>query len=179
MHTSITVNWWALALRGLAALVLGILCFALTGMALSLLVALFAAYLLIDGLFALFAAVRGRSWFLGLEGLFGIAAGIIAFLLPGLTALVLALLIAVWAILTGIVEIYASFHLRKVIRNEWMLGLGGVLSIIFGLLMAIFPGAGLVTIIYLIGAYAILWGVMLLILALTLRGSRGVLRVTS
>ena len=178
MHSSITVNWWALALRAVAALVLGILCFVLTGIALALLVVLFAAYLLVDGVFALIAAFRGRSWFLGLEGLLGIVAGIVAFVLPGLTALVLALIIATWAILTGILEIYASFHLRKVIRNEWMLGLGGVLSIIFGLLMAIFPGAGLATIVYLIGAYAILWGVMLLILALTLRGSRGVLMVT-
>src|ERR1051325_6550487 len=100
MHSSITVNWWAVALRGLAALVLGLLCFVLTGMALALLVALFAAYLLIDGVFALIAAFRGRSWFLGLEGLLGVAAGIIAFLLPGLTALVLAYIIAAWAILT-------------------------------------------------------------------------------
>ena len=172
MNTSITVNWGALALRGVAALILGIACFVLTGAALVVLIALFAVYLLLDGGFALAAGVRSKSWFMSAEGVVGILAGATIFIYPGLTALILAYLIAVWAVVTGILEISAAFRLRRIIANEWSLALGGILSILFGVLIAIFPGAGLVTIVYLIGAYAILAGILLLVLALTLRSHR-------
>lgn len=178
MDSRITSNWWALGLRGLAAILLGIACFALTGMALVVLIALFAAYLIVDGIFALAAGARSRSWWLGLEGVVGIVAGGLATFFPGLTAVALAILIAAWALVTGVFEIAAAIAIRRVVRNEWMLAVGGVLSIVFGLLMAIFPGAGLVAIIWLIGAYAIVWGVLLIALAFRLR-SHGAPRMVS
>jgi uncharacterized membrane protein HdeD (DUF308 family) len=172
VDSRIAANWWAIAVRGLVAVLFGIVCLFLTGATLVVLIAFLAAYLLIDGVFAIVAGARSGSWLLGLEGALGIVAGALAFFYPGITALVLALLIAAWAIVTGIVEIAAAIGLRRVISNEWVLIVGGVLSIVFGVLIAVFPGAGLVAIIWLIGIYAILWGAVLLGLALRLRGRR-------
>ena len=172
MDSRITANWWAVALRGLIAVLFGIVCLVLTGSTLVVLIAFLAAYLFIDGVFAIVVGARAGSWLLGLEGVLGIVAGALAFFYPGITALVLALLIASWAIVTGVVEIAAAIGLRRVISNEWVLVVGGVLSIVFGVLMAIFPGAGLVAIIWLIGSYAIIWGALLLALAVRLRGRR-------
>lgn len=169
MGMRIAGNWWAILLRGLAALLFGFVCFVLTGATLAILIAFLAAYLLIDGAFAIVAGVRARSWLLGIEGALGIIAGGIAVLYPGLTALVLALIIAGWAIVTGILEIAAAVSLRRVITNEWVLGVSGVLTILFGIVMAIFPGAGLVAIIWLIGGYSVVWGVLLVALAWRLR----------
>jgi uncharacterized membrane protein HdeD (DUF308 family) len=170
MHSSITLNWWAIALRGVAAILLGIAAFALTGITLLVLLAVFVAYLFIDGVFALVAGVRGRSWILAIEGALGIIVGVIALVWPNVTLLALALLIAAWAILTGIAELAAAVSLRRVIRGEWLLALGGVLSIVFGIVVALFPAAGLFAIVYVIGAYALVWGVILLALAFRLRG---------
>jgi uncharacterized membrane protein HdeD (DUF308 family) len=170
MHSSITLNWWAIALRGVAAILLGIAAFALTGITLLVLLAVFVAYLFIDGVFALVAGVRVRSWILAIEGALGIIVGVIALVWPNVTLLALALLIAAWAILTGIAELAAAVSLRRVIRNEWLLALGGVLSIVFGIVVALFPAAGLFAIVYVIGAYALVWGVILLALAFRLRG---------
>ena len=167
-----TGNWWGLALRGLAAIVLGVLCFVLTGMALAFLVALFVAYLLIDGVVALVVGIRTRSWLVGIEGVLGIVAGMAAALFPAITALVLALIIGAWAVVTGGLEIWAAVRLRRVIRNEWALIVGGMASLIFGVLMFIFPGAGLVTIVWIIGAYGIVFGILLLIAAFNLRARR-------
>lgn len=172
MDTSISGAWWAIALRGLAAVVLGIACFVLTGIALVALIALFAAYLLVDGAFALVAGLRSRSWFLGVEGVLGLVAGSIGLIYPRVTALVLALLIAGWALITGLLEIGAAISLRRVIRNEWILALSGVLSIVFAVMMAIFPGAGLVAIVWIIGGYGIVFGGLLLGLAFRLRGAQ-------
>ncbi len=151
MDSRITGGWWALGLRGLAAIVLGIACFFLTGMALAVLVALFAAYLFVSG----------------------IVAGGLAIFFPAITALVLAFIIAGWALVTGVLEIAAAVSLRRVIQNEWVLGLSGVLSIVFAVLVAIFPGAGLVAMIWLIGAYAIVWGALLIGLAARLHSHQG------
>jgi uncharacterized membrane protein HdeD (DUF308 family) len=107
------------------------------------------------------------------EGALGVVAGLVAVLIPALTALALALLIAAWAILTGIAELAAAIRLRRLISNEWLLAGAGILSIVFGLLIALFPGAGLVAIVWIIGAYALVWGVMLLALAFRLRGHQG------
>ncbi len=173
MDSRITGGWWALGLRGLAAIVLGIACFFLTGMALAVLVALFAAYLFVSGIFAIVAGARSGSWLLGIEGVLGIVAGGLAIFFPAITALVLAFIIAGWALVTGVLEIAAAVSLRRVIQNEWVLGLSGVLSIVFAVLVAIFPGAGLVAMIWLIGAYAIVWGALLIGLAARLHSHQG------
>jgi len=168
-------NWWAVLIRGIAAVIFGILALILPGLTLRVLVALFGAYALVDGVFSIVAAVRAierrRSfgWLL-FEGIVGIIAGLLTFFYPGLTALVLLYFIAAWAILTGISEIVEAIELRQRIHNEWLLVLGGVASIIFGILLFLFPGGGALTIIWLIGIYAIIFGVLLIGLSLRLRG---------
>jgi uncharacterized membrane protein HdeD (DUF308 family) len=172
MGVAFTVNWWALALRGIAAIIFAIVAFVWTGVALTFLVFLTGAYMLVTGVFALVAGVMGRSWVLGLQGIVGIIVGIVAFLWPGITALALVYLVAFWALLTGATELGAAFLLRRVHRNEWVLILGGVISIVFAILLVANPLAGMLTITWLFGAYALLSGVLMLALALRLRSSR-------
>jgi uncharacterized membrane protein HdeD (DUF308 family) len=167
-------NWWALALRGLVALFFGIAAFVWPGITLRVLVLLFGAYALVDGIFAVAAAVTATPkgipwWALLIEGLAGIAVGVLTFAWPGITALVLLYLIAAWAVVTGVFEIVAAVRLRKEIRGEWTLALAGVLSIILGVLLAARPSAGLVALAWTIGAYAIATGVILLMLSFRLR----------
>jgi uncharacterized membrane protein HdeD (DUF308 family) len=168
-------NWWALALRGVAAILLGILAFAWPGITLFVLVLFFGAYMLVDGIFAIVAAVRAageedRWWLLLIEGILGVLAGLVAFFWPGLTALALLYFIAAWAIVTGIMEIVAAVRLRQEIEGEWALGLSGLLSVIFGVLLVVLPApAGLLSLVWLIGAYAVATGVLLLILAFRVR----------
>jgi uncharacterized membrane protein HdeD (DUF308 family) len=173
LHTLAT-NWWALALRGLAAVVFGLLTFFLPGITLVTLVLLFGAYALIDGVFNVVAFFRVAShhWALLLEGVIGIIAGVLTFAWPAITALALLYVIAFWAILTGILEIVAGIRLRKVIANEWLLLVMGVLSLIFGLLILFAPGAGALVIVLWIGGYALVFGLFLLALAFRLRGHR-------
>jgi uncharacterized membrane protein HdeD (DUF308 family) len=171
-------NWWALALRGLLAVLFGLLAFALPGLTLAALVILFGAYALVDGIFALITAVRAaeaheRWWLLVLEGLAGVAAGLLTFMWPGITAFVLLVLIGWWAIITGIFEIAAAVRLRKEITGEWALALGGVASVIFGLVLVFRPGVGALAVIWLIGTYAVVFGLLLLMLAFRLRGHSG------
>jgi uncharacterized membrane protein HdeD (DUF308 family) len=167
-------NWWALALRGLAALVFGTLVFFWPGITLVVLVLWFGAYALMDGLFAIIAAVKaaGRQQRWGsmlLEGVSGLGAGVLTFLWPGITALVLLYLIATWSILTGIFEIAAAIRLRREIEGEWLLGLGGIASIVFGVFLFAFPGVGALAVLGLIGAYALGIGILWLLLAFRLR----------
>jgi uncharacterized membrane protein HdeD (DUF308 family) len=169
--------WWALALRGVAGILFGILAFAMPVLTLAVLVLLFGAYALVDGLFNVVAALRGRSgarpwWALLLAGLVGIVAGLVAFFMPGLTALALAYVIGVWAVVIGILEIASAIRLRKVITNEWWLGLSGALAIIFGVFLTLAPGAGALAMVLWIGAYAFLYGVFLVLLGLRLRRHR-------
>lgn len=171
-------NWWALALRGLFAVLFGLLAFVWPGVTLAALVILFGAYSLVDGIFALIAAVRAaeaheRWWLFVLEGLAGIAAGLLTFVWPGITALVLLYLIAWWAVITGVLEIAAAIRLRKEISGEWALVLGGVASVIFGFLLLFRPGVGALAVVWLIGIYALLFGALLLMLAFRLRGHSG------
>jgi uncharacterized membrane protein HdeD (DUF308 family) len=180
MGSAYVLSWWALAIRGLAGILLGIAAFVLTGITLAVLVALVAAYLLVHGAFALISGIRARSWLLGLEGVVGIIAGIATVFVPGLTLLVLAFIIAVWAILTGIAELVAARSLRRVIGGSaWLLAIAGIVSIAFGVMMAIFPGAGIVAVVWVIGAYALIWGALSLALAFRFRGRRAVLVVSS
>lgn len=167
-------NWWVLALRGAVAILFGILAFIWPGVTLGALVLLFGAYVLLDGIFSLIAAFRDRQeqtpwWLLLLEGLAGIAAGIITFIWPGITAVVLLYLIAAWAVITGILEIIAAVRLREELSGELLLVLGGILSIIFGILLIIQPGAGALALIWLIAAYAIIFGIVLIALSLRIR----------
>jgi uncharacterized membrane protein HdeD (DUF308 family) len=171
-------NWWALALRGLFAILFGVAAFAWPSLTLAALVILFGAYALVDGVFALIAAVRAaeaheRWWLFVLEGLAGIIVGIITFVWPGITALVLLYLIAWWALVTGVLEIAAAVRLRRVIRREWTLVLGGLASVVFGLLLLYRPGAGALAVIWLIGIYALVFGVLFLMLGFRLRGHAG------
>jgi uncharacterized membrane protein HdeD (DUF308 family) len=167
-------NWWALALRGLFAILFGIAAFAWPGITLGALVLLYGAYALVDGVFAIAAAVVGRTdgmpwWALVLEGVAGIAVGIMTFAWPGITALVLLYLIAAWAVVTGIFEIVAAVRLRKEIQGEWLLALSGILSVLFGFALVFNPLAGALAVVWLIGAYAIAFGILMIALAFRLR----------
>ena len=167
-------HWWAVALRGVFAVLFGILTFLIPGITLLTLVLLFGAYVLLDGIFDIVAAIRSPShhWALIVEGIIGIIAGILTFLWPSITAMVLLYLIAFWAIFTGVLEIVAGVRLRQAISNEVLLILMGILSILFGLFILIFPGAGALAVVLWIGAYAFLFGIMLIALGFRLRGFR-------
>jgi uncharacterized membrane protein HdeD (DUF308 family) len=179
-------NWWALVLRGLFAVLFGIMALAWPGITLGALVLLYGAYALADGVFAIAAVMAGRTgarpwWSLLVEGLVGIAVGIMTFAWPGITALVLLYLIAAWAVVTGIFEIVAAIRLREEIRGEWLLALSGILSILFGVTLVIWPGAGAVALVWVIGAYAIAFGALLIALGFRLRSwsRRETIRATS
>jgi uncharacterized membrane protein HdeD (DUF308 family) len=171
-------NWWALALRGVAAIIFGVLAIVWPGVTLAALILLFGGYALVEGVLNVVAAVRGRGddqpwWALLLEGLVSIAAGVVTFAVPGLTALALLYVIAAWAIVTGVLEIVAAIRLRRRITGDAVLALNGVLSIAFGVLTMLVPGAGALSLVWLIGAYAIVFGALLLGLSLQLRRWRG------
>src|SRR5262245_7075631 len=164
MATQLARNWGWIVLRGLAAIVFGIMSFAWPQMTLAALVIVWGAYALADGVFALAAGVRLRMWQLGIIGLLGVAAGVVTFMRPGLTALALLAFIACWALFMGVFQVAAAIRFRKVIPNEWMLVLSGVLSIAFGALMLARPGAGALAVVWIIGWYATLSGLMQLVL---------------
>ena len=167
-------NWWAVALRGVLAIVFGVLAFAWPAITADILVAIFGAYALVDGVFALVAALRSshlgpRWWSLVAEGVVGIAVGLIAFADSSVAALWIVWVIAVWAIATGLLKIATAIRLRAEIENEWSLGLSGLGSVVFGVLLAVWPSAGALALVWLIGAYAIMFGLLLIWLSLRLR----------
>jgi uncharacterized membrane protein HdeD (DUF308 family) len=165
-------HWWVIALRGLAAVLFGVLAFVWPGMTLAVLVLLFGAYALVDGILAIVVAARGGTdhrLFMGLEGVVGVLAGSATLVFPGLTALVLLYIIAFWAVLTGVLEVVAAVRLRRVITNEWGLIIGGVLSVLFGIVLIASPGVGALAVVFVIAAYAVLFGVSLLMLSWRLR----------
>jgi uncharacterized membrane protein HdeD (DUF308 family) len=179
----ITLSWWALALRGLLAIIFGVLVLRWPGLSIEILVLFFGANALIDGVLALVAAVRGsatggRWWGMLLQGILGIATGIITFLMPGLVAIVLLFLIAAWAIAIGVFEIIAAVRLRKEIEGEWLLALRGILAIVFGVALFAWPAAGVLAVAWLIAAFSIALGVLNLVLAFRLRqrGQRRAIR---
>jgi uncharacterized membrane protein HdeD (DUF308 family) len=172
LHTMAT-NWWLVVLRGVAAIIFGILAFVWPGITLLTLVLFWGAFALVDGVLAIIAAVKGGNpmprWWLAIVGIAGIAAGALTFLMPGLTALVLVTFIAAWAIVLGVMEIYGAIKLRKEIEGEWFLILNGVLAVIFGILLLWRPGIGALTLVWIIGAYAIILGIIYIAFGLKLK----------
>jgi uncharacterized membrane protein HdeD (DUF308 family) len=168
-------NWWLLLLRGVIGVIFGVVAFFLPGVTILSLVFLWGAYVFADGVFSVWAAISGRvgenasRWWLAIAGLAGIAAGIIAWVWPGKTALALLVLIAAWAIATGIMQVWGAIKLRKEIEGEWLLGLSGSLSILLGVVLLLQPAAGAVAVVWWIGAFAILTGIAYIGLALRLR----------
>ena len=174
MTATLARNWWAMALRGLCALLFGAAIFVWPGISLFTLVLMFGVYTLLDGVCTMVSTVRSdkrerRWWLFLLQGIAGIIVGIMAFIWPGITALALLYIIAAWAIVTGIFEVVAAVQLRKEIEGEWLLGLSGIASVVFGALLVGFPGAGALAVLWIIGAYSILFGILLMILAFRLR----------
>jgi uncharacterized membrane protein HdeD (DUF308 family) len=169
--------WWVLLLRGIAAIVFGVLAFVWPGLTLVTLVLLYGAFALVDGVLSLIAAFSGSAkpvptWWLVVVGFLGIAVGLVTFLWPGITAILLVLFIGAWALVHGIFEIIGAIQLRKEIDNEWMLILSGVLSVLFGAVVLIAPGAGALGLVWAIAAYSIVFGIVFVALALRLRSYR-------
>jgi uncharacterized membrane protein HdeD (DUF308 family) len=179
MAMNLAVSWWAIVLRGAAAILFGLFALIFPPAVVTALVLLFGAYAILDGALNLAAAMRapqgGRRWgWLAFEGSVSLVIGLIAFFWPGPTAVALVYMFAFWALVTGIAKIAAAVRLRRQIRGEWLLGLSGGLSVAFGILLFIVPGAGLVVIAICIGVYAIVFGALLVGLGLRLRAwSRG------
>lgn len=178
MLRALAQNWWLLLLRGIAAIAFGIMAFVWPGITLLTLTILWGAYALVDGAFALWSAITGRTsaiaprWWLAIVGVAGLAAGILTFAWPGMTALILLMFIAWWAIIVGVMEIWGAIRLRKEIEGEWLLALAGLLSVAFGIAMLVWPGVGALAVVWLIGWYAILLGVIWIALAFRLKKHR-------
>ncbi|WP_072393960.1 HdeD family acid-resistance protein [Hyphomicrobium sp. CS1GBMeth3] len=178
MLDALARNWWLILLRGALAILFGVLAFIWPGITLFTLVILYGAFAFVDGVLALVAAIRGGTpaprWWLALVGVFGIAAGVLTLFWPQITALVLLLFIAAWAIVTGIFQIVGAIRLRHEIEGEWLLIASGVLSVVFGLLLVAWPGAGALAMILVIGSFAIMYGILLIAFALQLRKAAAV-----
>jgi uncharacterized membrane protein HdeD (DUF308 family) len=169
-------DWWVFALRGFAAIVFGILAFIWPETTLTALVLLFGAYVLVDGVSLLIALARGdalarkHAWAVGIMGVLGIVAGVVTFMAPGLTALSLLYLVAMWAVAMGTFQVIAAIQLRREIDNEFWMAIGGVASIVFGVLLVVFPSEGLISLVWLVGIWSIVFGVSSLGLAYRLHG---------
>jgi uncharacterized membrane protein HdeD (DUF308 family) len=178
MVDTFRLNWWLLALRGLVAVLFGVLAFVWPGATLITLVWLFGAFALVNGLLSLILAAKAPKGYprigsLILGGLLGILAGLLTFVMPGITALGLLMLIAAWAIVTGIMEVVAAIRLRKIIANEWLLILAGIASVAFGVILFLQPAAGALALIWWIGAWALVFGILLIVLAFRMRNWKG------
>ena len=173
MTGDLTRNWWVVVLRGVLAILFGLMAFLMPKITLAALVLLFGAFAFADGVFAIIAATRGQSgkpwWALVLRGLVGIGAGIFAFVSPAITAIALLFVIAAWAMASGVFEISAAIRLRKVIKGEWLMALAGLASIGFGILLVMAPGRGALAMLWIIGTYAVLFGVLFMVLGFKMR----------
>jgi uncharacterized membrane protein HdeD (DUF308 family) len=170
MLTKLFHNWWLFGVRGVVAIIFGIMALVWPESMKVALVLLFGAFVLIDGCFAVATSIATRKyferwWALLLEGLVGIVIGLMAFFQTDITALVLLYYIAAWAILTGIFEIVAAIQFRHVIPGEWTYILNGIFSVILGILLFVFPDTGLVSLVWAIGIYAIIDGILEIVLA--------------
>jgi uncharacterized membrane protein HdeD (DUF308 family) len=172
-HT-LSRQWWLVLLRGLAAITFGILALTQPYISMAALVMLIGAYMLVDGVLATWAAISSRKTYddwplLLLWGLVGIVAGVLTFFVPQLTALAIMFYIAIWAIATGVLQIIAAIRLRKEIQGEWMLVLGGLASVVFGVILMAQPLAGALVLLWLIAAFALVYGVLQVVFSLRLR----------
>jgi uncharacterized membrane protein HdeD (DUF308 family) len=162
--SDISRNWWVAVLRGALAVLFGVVALVWPGITFEALVLVFGVYAFFDGVlvlgFGLLAAGAGQQWWpLVLSGILGIGVGVITFLQPQATGLALVYVVGAWAIVTGLLEIVAAIRLREVISTEWLMGLSGVLSIVFGVLVVAQPNVGAISLVYLFGLYAILAGI--------------------
>src|SRR5581483_3813322 len=176
MSAALAQNWWAIAIRGLLGIVFGLMCLFLPRVTMLSLVLVFSAYALVDGIFAIMAAVRAaraheRWGLLILEGIVNIITAASAFLWPGITVLAFVFLVAAWALLSGGLMLVAAFRLH-VDHGRWLLALGGIVSIIYGALLVIAPMIGALVLTWWIGAYALIFGVTLIVLAFRLRAMK-------
>jgi uncharacterized membrane protein HdeD (DUF308 family) len=174
-------HWWSFVLRGVFAIIFGLIAFLMPGITLLSLIWVFAFYATLDGVINIAAAFRRNPqqsqqpqsqqhwWALLIQGILGLIAGALAIVWPGLTSLALVYLIAAWAIITGVTAIVAAIRLRHEIKGEWLMILSGALSVVFGVFAAIFPGAGALALVFWIGAYAVAFGVLLIILGFRVR----------
>jgi len=171
---NLTQNWWMLILRGVLAILFGVIAFMWPGITWFSLVIMFGAYAMVDGVIAIVTGLQNtkdspRWWVFLLEGLVSVGAGVVAFMWPGLTAYILLIVIAAWAVVTGLLEIAAAIRLRREITNEWMLGLSGLLSVALGVLLFMRPVIGGLALVWMLGAYAVIFGVLLIALGFRLR----------
>lgn len=169
-------SWWSVGLRGLAAFLFGLICLINPGLALTVFVYVFAAYMLVDGVFALFAGIKaarsGERWYLLiLQGLVSLAAAVVAISLPVVTLVALTWLVAIWAIVSGVLMLGAAFTLNLE-HGRWWLALGGIASLIFGILLVLQPLIGAVVLILWLGAFGLVMGIFLLILAFQLHAKK-------
>jgi uncharacterized membrane protein HdeD (DUF308 family) len=173
--SSLADNWWLLLLRGIAAIAFGILSFFWPGLTLLTLILLWGVYALSDGVFALGAAILAKGgdmaprWWLALAGIISILAGVLTFFYPGMTALVLLMFIAAWAIIIGLLQIWGAIEWRKLLDDAWLLALNGVLSLAFGAILLARPGAGAVALVWMIGWFAVVFGCLWVALAFRLK----------
>jgi uncharacterized membrane protein HdeD (DUF308 family) len=170
-------SWWMLLVRGILALLFGVIALAFPRLTVVVLVALFGAYALVDGIFAVVVSFQERQvtkrwWVLLIEGIVGILVGLLVFILPTLaTALALLYVIAAWAIITGIFEIGAGFMLGASIGRGWLIAIAGIVSVLFGIVLIVAPGAGILSLIWLVAVYAIVFGVLLIVRAFQFRST--------
>lgn len=167
-------NWWALLLRGLLAIAFGVFVWMQPGISLATMVLVFGAFAIAEGVLGVVTAISGRKgnddwWVLLLWGLVSIGIGVLTFAAPGITAFVLLFYIAVWAIAIGVLQIIAAVRLRKEIEGEWLLGLAGLAAVAFGVLLIVRPGEGVLSVLMVISVYAVLSGILLVILSLKVR----------
>lgn len=167
-------NWWILLIRGASAILFGLAAFIWPGLTATVLMLMFGLYILVDGLSGVVDSIRYRDrlnhwWLWLLDGLLGVVVGALTLFMPGATAFVLLILIGVWAIVGGVLRIIAAIQIRKEIEGEWLLALGGALSILFGVVVVMQPAAGLVSLVWLIGSWAVIIGMVFIMLAFRLR----------
>ena len=171
---NLTRNWWVLVVRGLLAILFGLIAFFWPGLSWLVLILTFGLYAIVDGVFAMLTGLVSskyspRWWVFLLEGMVSVAAGVVALARPGLAGFALIIVLAVWAILTGILEIAAAIRLRREITNEWMLAFGGFVSIALGVLLFFQPATGGLVVTLMIGAYALIFGILFVVLGFRLR----------
>lgn len=171
--TERSVPWWSPVIRGIVAILFGLGALIWPGLTLFVLIALYGAYAIINGIAELIGAFQAaerrlRWWPLVLGGIVSILAGIVAFVWPGITALVLVFVIGAWAFITGILEIIGAFRF-----GSWLLGIAGALSVLFGVILYVFPGAGALSLVWLIGAYALIFGILLVLFGISLHSAPG------